>query len=422
MQRRAAFSLSALVGLGLVVACGDGSSVGADDDGAPSGTVGASSGGAVGASSSGGGTSSGSSGASSGGRSSSSGSSSGEQPDGSTDPVRPDECVVLETGAFYNGPDLNPRQYGAQPTFRGLVVVPDGLAAPDLLHIRIDASTGVGSYDLAPAAGESNGYQHGLQTVYLQQDINGGISGALYVAVAGTLRVDAQITADQSQGELSFVELREASLGVRNLPYNAASLVAGGRCLWIQRGAFDTRRTKGCNPLVANACPAAQACIRENAAGSDGTCQASTGGGTNSAPCSRTANGDSNCGLEFMCSEDPPDSRKCRKLCNLYDGGNACPTGTFCGFFGYCEPPTSQLDPAAIGESCSPSKSFCGSDDARGMCFNAMSEQNTQLPEGTRCHAIERSRAACPAGQELGYVTFEGYADRSAAACVPSNE
>lgn len=422
MQARASLFALSLLALSLAAACGDSADTAddaADDDGSSSSS------GASGttSSSSGGSTSSGSSGSTT----SSSSSSSGSNTSSSSGSTIPEGCVPMTaTGSFENGPTLRPRRYGAQPTFRSQEETPTGVPGrPDLLLIRIDAATGPGSYDLAPALGNDNCYEDNAQCVYVQEDL--GVDGqALFVATRGRLRIDAQITADQSQGVLEYVELRESELAERNVPFNQSQVLPEGRCLWLENVPFDTRRPNGCDPYAANPCPAGKVCIRENAAGTDGTCQASTGGGTNGAPCSRDAAGDSNCGLEYMCSEEGGDTaaRRCRRLCKLFEGGNVCPTNTICGAFGYCEPPTSIVDETvAIGQSCSPSKYFCGTDGARGICFNALDEQLNPLPGGPRCHEIEAARSACPSGQELGYVPLEGYQniDRSFATCLPRN-
>lgn len=426
MQVRTSFFVASLVCVSLAVACGDNAAAPLDDDigdddgddDAPS-TSSSSGGGSSGTSSSGGSSSGGSSGGSSSSSGGSSGSSSGNLP------VRPDDCEILPTGSFANGPALTPRQYGAQPTFRGSVDTPTGQPElDDLLHVRIDAATDPGSYELAPIDGNDNCYEDNAQCVYLHEDLFEGASNRFFVATRGRLRIDAQITTDQSQGVLEYVELRESTLGSRNVPFNQSHLVQNGRCLWIENAAFDTRRVNGCNPQAADPCPAGSACIRENAAGTDGTCQTSTGGGTNGASCSRDQDGNSNCGLEYMCSEEGAavQDRKCRRLCDLFAADNVCPTNTICGPFGYCEPPTAQVDDTVVaGDACNPQRFFCGPDGARGVCFNALDEAQQQLPEGPLCHKFEASRAACPAGQELGYLPFSGYEDRSFAACVPRN-
>lgn len=328
---------------------------------------------------------------------------------------------------FLNGPQLMPAQYGAQPTLRAFVTSPLGEEVlPDQLLIRLDAATGVGEYDLSDSAG--NCYERGEQCVYLHQDVSDNSSNKFFVAVAGKVHIDAQITTDQSQGTLEYVELREAIPGNRNVPYNAAALVPNGACLWIAHATFDTRRENGCNPLVANSCGNDRVCIPENAAGSDGTCQRSTSGGTNNAPCTRDVNGDSNCGLEYTCSKD--DAPVCRRLCDLLGDDNTCPTGTMCSFYGYCEPwdPTTR-DPAALGASCAINGARCGEKD-RGWCFNATDAQSPPkpLPEGRKCHPFQRSRAACTEDdQELGYVDIKlpnsqnpNLLDRSIGTCVPA--
>lgn len=412
MQVRRGFFFACFATLGLGVACSDTADpiAGSPDDDPDASTT----------------TNNGSSGSSGtgpgrdGGESSSSGGSSGSSSGTVVGPVRPTACALMTTGTFANGPGLTPRQYGAQPTFRGVVVTPEGEEVlDDLLNIRIDSATGPGTYELG-ASGVENCYENGAQCVYLHEDVFSGSSNRFYAAVRGRLRIDAQITTDQSAGVLEYVELREARIEARNVPFNAATLEPEGRCIWIENAAFDTRRPGGCNPRTANPCPAGEACIRENTAGTDGTCRASTGGGTNGATCVQDTTGGSPCGVEYMCSEDPPGARKCRRLCDLFADDNACPTNTICGPFGYCEPPkNTQVDETVlVGETCNVNRFYCGPDGARGACFNARDASSQPLPEGPRCHAFQHSRAAC-GDQELAYLGFDGYDDRSLATCVP---
>ena len=337
----------------------------------------------------------------------------------------PAGCEVFEiTSSFLNGPQLMPAQYGAQPTLRAVVTSPLGEEVlPDQLLIRLDAATGVGEYDLTDLNSTGNCYERGEQCVYLQQDVSNNSANKFFVAVAGKVRVDAQITTDQSQGTLEYVELREAIPGNRNVPYNAATLVPGGACLWIAHATFDTRRENGCNPRVANSCGNDRVCIPENAAGSDGTCRRSTSGGTNNAPCTRDVNGDSNCGLEYTCSKDA--APVCRRLCDLLGDNNTCPTGTMCSFYGYCEPGWTR-DPAALGAACATERARCGAKD-RGWCLKATNAQGQQLPELV-CRPFQRSRKACTdAEQDLGYVDIKqpndqnpNLLDRSIGTCFPS--
>jgi hypothetical protein len=322
----------------------------------------------------------------------------------------------LPVGALADGPGLTPTQYGAQPTFRGIVVTPTGEdALSDLLNVRVDANTGVGSYELAPPGQDTNCYEHGAQCVYLNEDVFDGSANSFFAAVAGRIRIDAQVTTDQSQGELEYVELREATIAARNVPYNEATLVQGGRCFWVQNAPFDTRRADGCNPLTANTCDAGKTCVADNAAGSDGTCRG-YGSGTNNTPCSQQVDGSTNCGVEYACSFDT--NRVCRKRCDLLANDNACPVATVCSTFGYCEPQTVE-DETAIDEPCDAFGDFCGVDGARGLCFPEYDAEGTQTAAAV-CRQFQRARSVCPAGLDLGFIEFEGFSDRSIGRCVPA--
>lgn len=415
MQVRGSFFVVGLVALGLAVACGDSASPGADDDGDDddgSSSSGRSSSGNGGSSSGAGSTSS----SSSGGGSSSGGSSSGGQSDASTIPPRPAECQVIPAFTLANGPGLTPSQYGAQPTFRGVVVTPGGEPVlEDMIHVRVDASTAVGSYELAPPGTDTNCYEHGAQCMYLHEDVFSGSSNAFFVAVAGRIRITEQTTTDQSAGVIDYVELREASIEKRNVPYNQANLVADGACYWVENAEFDTRRADGCDPLGASTCGANKTCVAENAAGSDGTCRG-YGNGTNLTPCTQQSDGSTNCGAEYACSLDT--TRVCRKKCDILSANNECPTATVCSTFGYCEPQTVETE-TAFDEDCDAFGHFCGNEGAYGLCFPQYDAQGQQTAAAV-CGRLERTRSACPAGQDLGFIEFDGILDRSMGRCVPA--
>ncbi len=317
---------------------------------------------------------------------------------------------MLAVGALANGPGLTETQYGAQPTFRGVVVTPSGGVLPVLLNVRVDASTGMGTYPLTPPGTDTNCYEHGAQCVYLD-----GSRNAFFAAVAGRIRIDEQTTTDQSTGMLEYVELREATQEARNVPYNQANLVANGRCYWVENAPFDTRRPDGCDPLGVDTCGASKTCVAENAAGTDGTCRG-YGNATNDAPCTQQSDGSTNCGIEYACSLDT--NRVCRKRCDLLSVNNDCPTATVCSTFGYCEPQTVE---AATGfdEDCDAFGNFCGEEGAYGLCFPQYDAEGQQTAAAV-CGKFERSRAACPAGQELGYIEFSGLLDRSLGRCIPA--
>ena len=331
---------------------------------------------------------------------------------------RPHACRIVTAGPLANGPGVAQTTYGQQPTYRGDLTTPLGdPVLADSLRVRLDAATTPGTYDLS--RGGSNCYEKSAQCVIVVQDVDAatGAAAKTFAAVRGQVEVSAEKTPDQRQGRLRRIELREVTITPSNTPWRAAELVSGGECLWVEELAFDTRRPDGCDPRKADSCGTGKACIPDNAAGSDGTCRAATGAKATGEACTTDENNASDCAAGHRCIDPGGGGAICVKTCDLLAAQPGCGEGTMCGSFGLCRTAT-PTDPAKIGETCTMDGAKCGSEGARGTCFELFTPAGVPWDKGLKCWGFERARSACRPGEDLGYQSFSSGRDRSLGICT----